>query len=76
MVAVRSGSFLETVQGVRRFSPTEVARLLGLPAAFRFPDAVPLEKRYKLLGNGLCIPVAAWVLERLGDLPPMDSVVP
>ncbi len=55
---VGSGSFLRTPKGLRRFSPSEVARLMGLPATFRFPDDVPLEKRYKLLGNGLSIPAA------------------
>jgi DNA (cytosine-5)-methyltransferase 1/tRNA (cytosine38-C5)-methyltransferase len=44
-----------------------VARLLGLPPAFRFPEGVSLEARYKLLGNGLSIPVAAWVLSHLDD---------
>ena len=62
---VGSGSFLVTERGVRRFSPTEVARLMGLPEAFRFPSDLGLEKRYKLLGNGLSIPVAAWVLKHL-----------
>jgi DNA (cytosine-5)-methyltransferase 1/tRNA (cytosine38-C5)-methyltransferase len=50
---------------VRRFSPSEVARLLGLPASFRFPDDLSLEARYRLLGNGLSIPVAAWALDHL-----------
>jgi site-specific DNA-cytosine methylase len=59
---VASGSFLRTPRGVRRFSPAEVGRLLGLPDGFRFPSEVSLEKRYKLLGNGLSIPVARWVL--------------
>ena len=62
---VGSGSFLQTPRGIRRFSPSEVARLLGLPAAFRFPDAISREARYKLLGNGLSIPVAAWALSHL-----------
>ena len=62
---VGSGSFLKTERGVRRFSPAEVARLLGLPEGFRFPEALPLEARYRLLGNGLSIPVAAWVLDHL-----------
>ncbi|WP_243322248.1 DNA cytosine methyltransferase [Geothrix sp. SG200] len=62
---VGSGSFLRTERGARRFSPSEVARLLGLPEGFRFPDGVPLEARYKLLGNGLSIPVAAWALDHL-----------
>jgi len=62
---VASGPFLKTVGGVRRFSPAEVARLLGLPAGFRFPDSLSLESRYRLLGNGLSIPVAAWALDHL-----------
>lgn len=62
---VGSGSFLQTPKGVRRFSPTEIARLMGLPESFRFPQTVSLEKRYKLLGNGLSIPVARWVLSHL-----------
>lgn len=62
---VGSGSFLRTARGARRFSPLEVARLLGLPENFRFPPGLSLEARYKLLGNGLSIPVAAWVLDHL-----------
>lgn len=56
-----SGSFLETARGVRRFSPAEIARLLGLPEAWRFPADLPLERRYRLLGNSLSLPVARWV---------------
>jgi site-specific DNA-cytosine methylase len=64
---VGSGSFLKTERGVRRFSPSEVARLLGLPEGFRFPETLSLEARYRLLGNGLSIPVAAWALDHLAD---------
>lgn len=64
---VGSGSFLRTDRGARRFSPTEVARLLGLPEGFRFPDDLSLEARYRLLGHGLSIPVAAWALDHLAD---------
>ena len=62
---VGSGSFLRTERGVRRFSPTEVARLLGVPEGFRFPESLPLEARYRLLGNGLSIPVATWAVDHL-----------
>jgi len=62
---VGSGSFLGTGKGVRRFSPAEVARLLGLPESFRFPAELSLEARYRLLGNGLSIPVATWALDHL-----------
>ena len=62
---VGSGSFLQTERGIRRFSPAEVARLHGLPEGFRFPESLSLEVRYRLLGNGLSIPVAAWALDHL-----------
>jgi site-specific DNA-cytosine methylase len=62
---VGSGSFLETERGVRRFSPAEIARLLGFPARFRFPPQVTLEQRYRLLGNSLSLPTARWALGRL-----------
>ena len=62
---VGSGSFLVTERGVRRFSPAEVGRLLGLPETFRFPEGLSREKQYKLLGNGLSLPVARWVLGHL-----------
>lgn len=62
---VGSGSFLKTPRGVRRFSPAEVGRLHGLPEDFRFPETLSLEAKYKLLGNGLSIPVAAWALDHL-----------
>jgi site-specific DNA-cytosine methylase len=60
-----SGSFLVTPKGIRRFSPSEVGRLLGYPASFRWPADLPLNQRYKLLGNGLSLPVARWVAGHL-----------
>jgi site-specific DNA-cytosine methylase len=60
-----SGSFLVTSGGIRRFSPPEMARLLGYPSSFRFPDGLSLIQRYKLLGNGLSLPVARWVVDHI-----------
>ena len=62
---VGGGSFLRTPKGIRRFSPGEVARLLGLPPSFRFPPDLGLEQRYRLLGNSLSIPVARWALDQV-----------
>jgi len=62
---VGGGSYLLTDRGIRRFSVDEVARLLGWPQPPRFPDTVPLEARYKLLGNGLSLPVARWVARHI-----------
>jgi len=63
-VYVGGGSFLETPKGVRRFSPLEIARLMGHPPDFAFPPNVPLNTRYRLLGNGLSIPAARWVVDQ------------
>lgn len=59
---VGSGSFLRTAHGVRRFSPAEIARLMGFPEPFAFPGGLSLEVRYKLLGNALNLDVARWLL--------------
>jgi DNA (cytosine-5)-methyltransferase 1/tRNA (cytosine38-C5)-methyltransferase len=62
---VGSGSFLQTPRGIRRFSPKEVARFMGLPSSFRFPEELGLAQRYKLLGNSLNLAVARWVVQTL-----------
>ncbi|BDU77163.1 DNA cytosine methyltransferase [Mesoterricola sediminis] len=62
---VGGGSYLVTPRGVRRFSVPEVARLLGWTSPLRFPASVPLEARYKLLGNGLSLTVARWVAQQV-----------
>lgn len=59
---VGSGSFLRTGRGVRRFSPAEIARLMGFPETLVFPDGLPLENRFKLLGNSLSVDAARWLL--------------
>jgi len=52
---VRAGSYVRDVHGVRRFSPEEVLRLLGFPAAFRFPQGLPRPVRWNLAGNSLSL---------------------
>ncbi|BDU73311.1 DNA cytosine methyltransferase [Mesoterricola silvestris] len=73
---VGSGSFLETERGVRRFSVAETARLLGWDPVPAFPEEVNAEGRYKLLGNGLSIPVAAWVLAQVSGPPQLSLPKP
>ena len=63
---MHAGSYLRCPGGVRRFAPDEIARLLGFPADFRFPEAMPLRKRWQLLGNSLSVTTVRQVL---GDLP-------
>ena len=48
---------------LRYFSGTEMARLLGFPGSFSFPDHVSLRQQWKLMGNSLNVAVAAKVVE-------------
>jgi hypothetical protein len=76
---VRSGSYL-ALNGpdgpgnpsdqprLRRFSPTEVLRLLGFPAAFTLPPDLPPEKAWPLAGNSLSVPAVRRVLSSLPEL--------
>lgn len=48
----KSGSFLRTPRGARRFSPRELLDLFGFPPDFRVP-APSLERVYGLIGNSL-----------------------
>ena len=66
---MHAGSFLRCSGGVRRFAPVEIARLLGFPPGFRFPDELPLRKCWHLLGNSLSVTA---VREVLGVLPELE----
>lgn len=48
--------------GLRRLSPTELLRLFGFPAGYRFPEDLPAAARWKLLGNSLDVRAAAFLL--------------
>ncbi|GIX00490.1 MAG: DNA methyltransferase [Pirellulaceae bacterium] len=50
--------------GWRRFSPREVARLLGFPDTFHLAPGTP-RTMWKLLGNSLSLPVVRYVLSHL-----------
>ncbi len=61
-----SGSYLQTHDGrYRRFSPREVANLLGFPPDFELPTNWPHRRLWKLLGNSLSIPVVSYILEHI-----------
>jgi site-specific DNA-cytosine methylase len=59
---VRAGSYLRQDGTVRRFHPREVLRLLGFPAAHRFPDGMALVRQWRLAGNSLSVPAVREVL--------------
>jgi DNA (cytosine-5)-methyltransferase 1 len=63
---VGSGSFLLLGdRTARRFAPREIARLLGFPPTLALTPDLSIERRYRLLGNSLAVPVATWVLDQL-----------
>lgn len=64
---VRSGSYLRDGGRLRRFSPAEVARLLGFPDAFQLLPALDDRARWSLLGNSLHVAAVREVLTALPD---------
>lgn len=59
---VRSGSYLATDTGLRRFSPEEILRLLDFPDTYRLPPELPLQKAWSLVGNSVSVRAVRWVL--------------
>jgi DNA (cytosine-5)-methyltransferase 1 len=60
---VRSGSYLRTSSGLRRFSPAEILRLLDFPHAYRLPPDVPPASAWPLVGNSVSVRAVAWLLQ-------------
>lgn len=65
---VRSGSYLPTSRGIRRFSPQEILRFLGFPDDFQIPHEIPLQKAWRLVGNSLSVPAVRCVLAAVPEL--------
>jgi site-specific DNA-cytosine methylase len=66
---VKSGSYLRTPQGIRRFSPQEIARLMGFGDIFQFPPGMTTRKAWQLIGNSLSVDAVRWVLCTLRSQP-------
>lgn len=68
---VRSGSYLRQPDGtLRRFSPSEILRLLGFPTTYTLPPDLPPAKAWPLAGNSLSVPAVRRVLGTLAPLRP------
>ena len=65
---VRSGSYLLTPSGLRRFSPAEILRLLDFPATYRLPAHLPLRTAWSLVGNSVSARAVRWVLTAVPGL--------
>ena len=64
---VRSGSYLRTSGGLRRFSPAEILRLLGFPNSYQLPASLSLSAGWRLVGNSLSVPAVRHVLGALSS---------
>jgi site-specific DNA-cytosine methylase len=62
---VRSGSYLQSGDGFRRFSPSEESRLLGFPHEFQLSSELSTKQLWKLIGNSVSMPCARHVLDAL-----------
>jgi site-specific DNA-cytosine methylase len=72
---VYAGSYLRDEGGLRRFSPTEILRLLGFPARCVLPADLSERKACKLVGNSLSVVavgalLAPWLKESEAEASP------
>jgi site-specific DNA-cytosine methylase len=65
---VRSGSYLVEKAGVRRFTPSEVLRLLGFSAEYRLPPDLSLRRGWALAGNSLSVDAVRYLLAAIPTL--------
>ncbi len=59
----KAGSYVTTEYGLRRFSPREVANILGFPSNFALPDHLPPRRLWQLLGNSLSLPAVSHIMQ-------------
>jgi DNA (cytosine-5)-methyltransferase 1 len=65
---VRSGSYIVTEAGTRRFTPREILRLLGFPKHYRLPPNLSLRRGWSLAGNSLSVDAVRQMLSVLPSL--------
>lgn len=59
---IRSGSYVRQANRIRRFTPREIARLLGFPPTFGWPPHTADRTAWRLLGNSLAVHTLRYVL--------------
>lgn len=64
-----SGSFIKSESGIRRFSPGELLRLFGFGCDFTFPDDLPLQAQWRLIGNSVELRCIRHVLSSVERVP-------
>lgn len=62
---LHGGSYILQDGRWRRFTPREVAQLLGFPSSFQWPVDLSDRRLWKLLGNSLSLPAVRYILSHL-----------
>lgn len=65
---IRSGSYLSENGRIRRFSPTEILKILGFPAGYSLPTSFSFRQAWPLVGNSLCVPAVRHILSCIPEL--------
>jgi site-specific DNA-cytosine methylase len=65
---IRSGSYLKTPSGLRRFSPAEILRLLGFPKNYTLPADLPHDTAWRMVGNSLSVHSVRYALSAIPEL--------
>jgi site-specific DNA-cytosine methylase len=62
-----AGAYVTEQMSVRRLTPVECERLMGLPDGWTAPDGVkaPDSKRYAACGDAIVTTVAFWIADRI-----------
>jgi tRNA (cytosine38-C5)-methyltransferase len=60
---------------LRYFTEREIARLMGFPDSFQFPESVSRRQRYRALGNSLSVTVVSALIRYLLTEPSVASSV-
>lgn len=66
-----AGTVLCLPTTVRRLTPTECERLQGFPDGWTAGESD--SARYRMLGNAVCVPVAAWIARRMVEVDRGDN---
>jgi len=75
--AAYNGSLFVVQDGrLRRFSPLECERLMGLPDDYTLVSGATRTNRYQAIGNSWAVPVVKWIGRRLVEGVPGGVVLP
>jgi site-specific DNA-cytosine methylase len=73
---VRSGSYLRTSSGLRRFSAGEILRLLEFPRTYELPCELSPGAGWSLVGNSVSVRAVRWLFRPILDVAPTVPTVP